>query len=265
MKARRKVIPTLMVAYLRGADCGTTLLRVAKNQWQSSTNVSTSLFGMETTARLKQHVQEIYSKEEEQFLEEVPNKEVSQKGEQNQMEEGEQNQMEEEEHDEMEEEEHDQMEEADEQLTQADTRPVRPQKGPPLGSLLNPHRNAFCFVSIGASVEILRRKQVGLFLACFHSLRSDLSDLHSLHSDLSGLRKNVTMCYLPLLDPLSDGVMVSQIVWLGVKDVFTQIAKDVEASLICVAIVSRFSESLDRFARPGRTVMERYIETGKIA
>ncbi|KAL0646472.1 hypothetical protein Bca4012_044763 [Brassica carinata] len=29
----------------------------------------------------------------------------------------------------------------------------------------------------------------GLFLACFHSLRSDLSDLHSLHSDLSGLRK----------------------------------------------------------------------------
>ncbi|KAL0649298.1 hypothetical protein Bca4012_091989 [Brassica carinata] len=69
------------------------------------------------------------------------------------------------------------------------TRPVRPQKGPPLGYLLNPHRNAFRFVSIGFSVEILRRKQVGLFLACFHSLRSDLSDLYSLHSDLSGLRK----------------------------------------------------------------------------
>ncbi|KAF3590007.1 hypothetical protein F2Q69_00031604 [Brassica cretica] len=64
-----------------------------------------------------------------------------------------------------------------------------PQKVPPLGSLLNPHRNAFRFVSIKVSVEILRRKQVGLFLACFHSLRSDLSDLHSLHSDLSGLRK----------------------------------------------------------------------------
>ncbi|KAF2578817.1 hypothetical protein F2Q68_00004280 [Brassica cretica] len=58
------------------------------------------------------------------------------------------------------------------------------QKSHPLRSLLNPHRNAFRFVSIGASVEILRRKQVGLFLACFHSLRSDLSDLHSLHSDL---------------------------------------------------------------------------------
>ncbi|KAF2549705.1 hypothetical protein F2Q68_00035342 [Brassica cretica] len=56
-------------------------------------------------------------------------------------------------------------------------RPVRPKKGPPLRSLLNPHRNAFRFVSIGVSVEILRRKQVGLFLACFHSLRSDLSDL----------------------------------------------------------------------------------------
>ncbi|KAL0644814.1 hypothetical protein Bca4012_043104 [Brassica carinata] len=51
------------------------------------------------------------------------------------------------------------------------------------------HRNAFRFISIGVSVEILRRKQVGLFLACFHSLRSDLSDLHSLHSDLSGLIK----------------------------------------------------------------------------
>ncbi|KAL0814243.1 hypothetical protein Bca101_070686 [Brassica carinata] len=53
----------------------------------------------------------------------------------------------------------------------------RPQKSPPLRSLLNPHRNAFRFVSIGVSVEILRRKQVGLFLVCFHSLRSDLSDL----------------------------------------------------------------------------------------
>ncbi|KAF3504452.1 hypothetical protein F2Q69_00043063 [Brassica cretica] len=62
--------------------------------------------------------------------------------------------------------------------------PVRPHKGPPLGSLLNPHRNDFRFISIGVTVEILRRKQVGLFLACFHSLRSDLSDLHSLHSDL---------------------------------------------------------------------------------
>ncbi|KAG5401138.1 hypothetical protein IGI04_015745 [Brassica rapa subsp. trilocularis] len=57
-------------------------------------------------------------------------------------------------------------------------RPVSPQKGPPLRSILNPHRNAFCFVSIGVSVEILRRKQVGLFLVCFYSLRSDLSDLH---------------------------------------------------------------------------------------
>nr|VDD32100.1 unnamed protein product [Brassica oleracea] len=28
-------------------------------------------------------------------------------------------------------------------------------------------------------------------------------------------------------DPLCDGAMVSQIVWLGVRDVFTQIAKDV--------------------------------------
>ncbi|KAF2534776.1 hypothetical protein F2Q70_00029362 [Brassica cretica] len=53
----------------------------------------------------------------------------------------------------------------------------RPHKGPPLGSLLNPHQNAFRFISIGVSVEILRRKQVGLFLACFHLLRSDLSDL----------------------------------------------------------------------------------------
>ncbi|KAL0771828.1 hypothetical protein Bca101_036979 [Brassica carinata] len=65
----------------------------------------------------------------------------------------------------------------------------KPQKGPSLGSLLNPHRNAFRLVSIGISVEILRRKYVGLFLACLHSLRSDLSDLHSLHSDMSGLRK----------------------------------------------------------------------------
>ncbi|KAG5384178.1 hypothetical protein IGI04_035648 [Brassica rapa subsp. trilocularis] len=61
----------------------------------------------------------------------------------------------------------------------------RPQKGPPLGSHLNPHRNAFHFVSIGVSVEILRRKQVGLVLARFPSLRSDLLDLHSLHSDRS--------------------------------------------------------------------------------
>jgi len=52
-----------------------------------------------------------------------------------------------------------------------------------------PQRNAFRFVSIRVSVEILRRKHVGLFLACFHSLRSDLSDLHSLHNDLSGLIK----------------------------------------------------------------------------
>ncbi|KAL0668438.1 hypothetical protein Bca4012_031142 [Brassica carinata] len=70
-----------------------------------------------------------------------------------------------------------------------------PKEGPPLRSLLNPHRNSFCFVSIGVSVEILRRKQVGLFLACFHSLHSDLSDLHSLHSNLSGLRK-VFLCVL---------------------------------------------------------------------
>ncbi|KAG5410208.1 hypothetical protein IGI04_006527 [Brassica rapa subsp. trilocularis] len=56
------------------------------------------------------------------------------------------------------------------------SRLVRPQKGPPLGSLVNPHRHAFRLVSIGVSVEILRRKQVGLFLACLHSLRSDLSD-----------------------------------------------------------------------------------------
>ncbi|KAF2578819.1 hypothetical protein F2Q68_00004286 [Brassica cretica] len=68
-------------------------------------------------------------------------------------------------------------------------RPARPQKGPPLRSHLNPHRNAFRFVLIGVSVEILRRKQVGLFLVFFHSLRSDLSDRHSLHSNLSGLRK----------------------------------------------------------------------------
>ncbi|KAG5384488.1 hypothetical protein IGI04_035958 [Brassica rapa subsp. trilocularis] len=60
-----------------------------------------------------------------------------------------------------------------------------PQKGPPLSSLLNPHRNAFRFVSIGVSVEILRRKQVGLFLACFHSLRSDLSDRPPLGSLLN--------------------------------------------------------------------------------
>ncbi|KAF2584618.1 hypothetical protein F2Q70_00036536 [Brassica cretica] len=52
-----------------------------------------------------------------------------------------------------------------------------PQKSPPLRSLLNPHRNAFRFVSIGVSVEILRRQQVGLFLAYFYSLHSDLSDL----------------------------------------------------------------------------------------
>ncbi|KAF2556805.1 hypothetical protein F2Q68_00013092 [Brassica cretica] len=70
-----------------------------------------------------------------------------------------------------------------------------PQKGPPLRSLLNPHRNAFRFVSIGFSVEILLRKQEGLFLVYFYSLRSDLSDLHSLHSDLSGLIK-VFLCVL---------------------------------------------------------------------
>ncbi|KAF3488608.1 hypothetical protein F2Q69_00052598 [Brassica cretica] len=52
-----------------------------------------------------------------------------------------------------------------------------PQKSPPLRSLLNPHRNAFRFVSIRVSVEILRRKQVGLFLAYFYSLHSDLLDL----------------------------------------------------------------------------------------
>ncbi|KAF2562345.1 hypothetical protein F2Q70_00017449 [Brassica cretica] len=52
-----------------------------------------------------------------------------------------------------------------------------PQKSPPLRSLLNLHRNAFRFVSIGVSVVILRRKQVGLFLAYFYSLHSDLSDL----------------------------------------------------------------------------------------
>ncbi|KAG5388438.1 hypothetical protein IGI04_029979 [Brassica rapa subsp. trilocularis] len=72
-------------------------------------------------------------------------------------------------------------------------RPVRPQRGPPLRSPLNPHRNAFRFVSIGVSIEILRRKQVGLFLACFHSLRSDMSDRQSLRSDLSGL-KGVLLC-----------------------------------------------------------------------
>ncbi|KAG5388714.1 hypothetical protein IGI04_030255 [Brassica rapa subsp. trilocularis] len=63
-------------------------------------------------------------------------------------------------------------------------RPVSPQRVLPLRSPLNPLRNAFCFVSIGVSVEILRRKQVGRFLACFHSLRSDLSDCQSLRSDL---------------------------------------------------------------------------------
>ncbi|KAF3537204.1 hypothetical protein F2Q69_00021451 [Brassica cretica] len=65
-----------------------------------------------------------------------------------------------------------------------------PQKGPNLRSFLNPHRNTFRFVAIGVSVEILRRKQVGLFLACIYSLCSDLSDLQSLDSDLSGLRKD---------------------------------------------------------------------------
>ena len=30
-----------------------------------------------------------------------------------------------------------------------------------------------------------------------------------------------------IVQPLSDGAMVSQMVWLGMKDVFTQIAKDV--------------------------------------
>ncbi|KAG5388545.1 hypothetical protein IGI04_030086 [Brassica rapa subsp. trilocularis] len=67
----------------------------------------------------------------------------------------------------------------------ATERPVRPKKGPPWGSLLNPHRNAFRFVSIGVSVEILRRKQVGLFLARFHSLRSDRAraKVWSLRSD----------------------------------------------------------------------------------
>ncbi|KAL0753029.1 hypothetical protein Bca101_090697 [Brassica carinata] len=71
----------------------------------------------------------------------------------------------------------------------------KPKKGPPLLSILNPHRNAFRFVSIGVSVEILRRKQVGLFLVCFYSLCSNLSDLHSLHSDLPGLIK-VLLCVL---------------------------------------------------------------------
>ncbi|KAF2541346.1 hypothetical protein F2Q68_00032047 [Brassica cretica] len=60
---------------------------------------------------------------------------------------------------------------------QAKKGPVRPKKGPPLRSLLNPHRKAFRFVSIGVFVEILHRKQVGLFLAYFYSLHSDLSDL----------------------------------------------------------------------------------------
>ncbi|KAF2561268.1 hypothetical protein F2Q70_00016697 [Brassica cretica] len=47
-----------------------------------------------------------------------------------------------------------------------------PQKGPPLRSLLNPHRNASRFVSIGVSVDILRRKQ-----------RPSTSTARSLHSD----------------------------------------------------------------------------------
>ncbi|KAF3600077.1 hypothetical protein F2Q69_00035782 [Brassica cretica] len=33
--------------------------------------------------------------------------------------------------------------------------------------------------------------------------------------------------FLDIAKPLSDGAMVSQIVWLGMKDVFTQIAKEV--------------------------------------
>jgi len=58
------------------------------------------------------------SEEEEQFLEEVPNKEVSEEEEQNEMQEEEHNEMEEEEHDQMEEAE---LEEADEQQTHTDT------------------------------------------------------------------------------------------------------------------------------------------------
>ncbi|KAF3559635.1 hypothetical protein F2Q69_00011697 [Brassica cretica] len=50
------------------------------------------------------------------------------------------------------------------------SRPVRPPRGSALRSPLNLHRNAFRFVSIGVSVEILRRKQVGLVSAPFHSL-----------------------------------------------------------------------------------------------
>ena len=49
-----------------------------------------------------------------------------------------------------------------------------------------------------------------------------LYDNCSLNSHMTFLDKSQIVVW-----PLSDGAMVSQILWLGVKDVFTQIAKDV--------------------------------------
>ncbi|KAG5393516.1 hypothetical protein IGI04_023479 [Brassica rapa subsp. trilocularis] len=54
----------------------------------------------------------------------------------------------------------------------SDCQSLRSDLGPPLRSPLNSHRNAFGFVSIGVSVEILRQKQINLILnslACFSS------------------------------------------------------------------------------------------------
>ena len=49
-----------------------------------------------------------------------------------------------------------------------------------------------------------------------------LYDDYFLNSHTTFLDKSQIVVY-----PLSDGAMVSQILWLGVKDVFTLIAKDV--------------------------------------
>ncbi|KAF3605773.1 hypothetical protein DY000_02049820 [Brassica cretica] len=59
-----------------------------------------------------------------------------------------------------------------------------PQKGPPLGSLLNPHRNAFRFVSIGVSVEILRRKQ-----SCFGDVAGRLQETGEIKNTLDATAK----------------------------------------------------------------------------
>ncbi|KAF2608763.1 hypothetical protein F2Q68_00043962 [Brassica cretica] len=46
--------------------------------------------------------------------------------------------------------------------------------------------------------------------------------------------------------PLSDGAMVSQILWLGVKDVFTQIAKDVVGHASDRGVIDRGPKSACR-------------------